>query len=54
MTGTSAYERVGWDSLSPYAKQQIEILAERNGVTLHRLTDYETLRRLVAMYRASW
>jgi hypothetical protein len=50
----SAYDRVGWDALSPYARQWIDAIARADGVTLHAGTDYETLRAYVARWRASW
>lgn len=54
MSEPSAYERVGWDDLSPYARQQIDQIARDHGVTLHAGTDEETLRRFIQIYRASW
>lgn len=51
----SAYENVGWDKLSPYARQQIDLIAKDFGVTLHAGTDEATLRRFIAIYRnTSW
>ena len=50
----SAYDRVGWDSLSPYARHWIDEFARNEGVTLHMGTDYETLARYVRLYRSSW
>jgi hypothetical protein len=47
----TAYEQVGWDNLSPYARQRIDEIAQQDGVTLHWATDVETLRRYIRIYR---
>lgn len=50
----TAYDQVGWDNLSPYAKQWIDDFARQEGVTLHHGTDAETLARYIRLYRSSW
>lgn len=50
----TAYDRVGWDQLSPFARGEIDRLAREQGITLHALTDEATLRRFIAMYRSAW
>jgi hypothetical protein len=50
----NAYDAVGWDRLSPYAKSCIEQIAARDGITLHHQTDEATLRRLIRIYRTGW
>jgi hypothetical protein len=50
----SAYDEVGWDNLTPYARKWIDDFAAMEGVTLHHATDAETLRRYIRLYRSSW
>lgn len=47
----SAYDLVGWDDFSPYAKQRIDQIASELGITLHAGSDEATLRRCIRAYQ---